>query len=146
MTRTNGQSPVVDTTTGSPARRAVLTEREIGFLASQRLGRIATVDPRGRPRLVATGFTVNGDRGTIELGGFNLAATRRVQDIRTNPHVSLIVDDVDDSGGTWEVRGVEIRGTAVFREPGTPSTVDRARSRNGWMELTPSYVRSWGLE
>lgn len=140
MTQHNGHS------TTASAQRATLTESEIAFLTGQRLGRIATVDPTGRPRLVATGFNVNAERGTIELGGFDLGATKRVEDIRTNPHVSLIVDDVDVSSGTWDVRGVEIRGTAVYHPAGTPSTLARNVSGGGWMELTPDYVRSWGLE
>lgn len=140
MTRHNGPSAT------ETARRTTLTEREITYLTGQRLGRIATVDPQGRPRLVATGFNVHPARGTIELGGFDLASTKRVEDIRTNPHVSLIVDDVDLSSGKWDVRGVEIRGTAVYHPAGTPSTLARNVSGGGWMELTPDYVRSWGLE
>jgi pyridoxamine 5'-phosphate oxidase family protein len=140
MTQHAGQS------TTASARRTTLTEWEVAYLSSQRLGRIATVDPRGRPRLVETGFNVHPTRGTIELGGFDLSSTQRVKDIRSNPYVSLIVDDVDLSSGTWDARGVEIRGTAVFHPVGTPSTLARSVSRGGWMELTPDYVRSWGLE
>ena len=139
MTHHNGQSAT------ESARRTVLTDAEIAYLTSQRLGRIATVDARGRPRLVATGFSVNAERGTIELGGFNLAVTWRVNDIRTNPHVSLIVDDIDDAAGRWTVRGVEIRGTAVFHAAGTPSAVAGHASGHGWMEITPTTIRSWGL-
>ncbi len=140
MTHHNGH-----TATETP-RRATLTEREIAYLTGQGLGRIATVDAHGRPRLVATGFNIHPERGTIELGGFDIGATKRVEDIRANPHVSLIVDDVDLSSGTWHVRGVEIRGTAVYHPAGTPSTLARNVSKGGWMELTPDYVRSWGLE
>lgn len=140
MTHHNGQSA-----TETP-RRATLTAHEVAYLNSQRLGRIATVDPRGRPRLVATGFNIHTERGTIELGGFDLGATKRMEDIRTNPNVSLIVDDVDRSSGSWHVRGVEVRGTAVYHPAETPSTLARNVSKGGWMELTPDYVRSWGLE
>ena len=144
MTQDNGRTTM--TPAESAGQRTVLTDREITFLASQRLGRIATVDPRGRPRLVATGFAVNAERGTIELGGFNLAITRRVEDIRTNPHVSLIVDDVDVTSGSWHVRGVEIRGTAAFHASGAPSALGGNVSRHGWMEITPYHIRSWGLD
>ena len=140
MTHHNGQSVT------ESARRTVLTDAEIAYLTSQRLGRIATVDAQGRPRLVATGFSVNAERGTIELGGFNLAITRRVNDIRTNPHVSLIVDDLDDAAGRWHVRGVEIRGTAVFHPASSPSSLSGDVSGHGWMEITPTSIRSWGLD
>lgn len=140
MAHHNGQSAT------KPARRTTLTDREIAYLRSQRLGRIATVDAHGRPRLVATGFSVNAERGTIELGGSNLAITRRVADIRTNPHVSLIVDDLDESASGWNPRGVEIRGTAVFHAPGTAPGLDGNAPGNGWMEITPTSIRSWGLD
>jgi pyridoxamine 5'-phosphate oxidase family protein len=125
--------------------RIVFTEREIAYLASRQLGRIATVDANGRPRVVATGFSVNPMCGTIELGGFNLASTRRVNDIRTNPHVSLIVDDKDDSAPGWVVRGVEIRGIARLHRSTPPSQLPPNLVEHGWMEITPTSIRSWGL-
>ena len=140
MAHDNGPS-----TTGF-AQRTSLTGREIAYLASQLLGRIATVDAHGRPRVVATGFSVNAERGTIELGGHRLGTTRRVRDIRTNPHVSLIVDDLDDSSAGWHPRGIEIRGTAVFHESGPAPALPGNLSGHGWMELTPTSIRSWGLE
>lgn len=127
-------------------QRAIFTEQEIAYLQSQRLGRIATVTPNGRPRLVATGYAVSPERGTIELGGYHLAGTRRVQDIRVNPHVSFIVDDIDDTAPGWVVRGVEIRGVARLHESGTPSRLPSGLVAHGWMEITPEKVRSWGLD
>jgi hypothetical protein len=45
---------------------AAFTEQQVAFLAGQRLGRLATVDDRGRPNLVTVGFRV--DRGRLGPG------------------------------------------------------------------------------
>lgn len=125
--------------------RSALTDREIAYLTSQHLGRIATVDAKGRPHVVPTGFAVNRERGTIELGGFNFNRLRRVRDIRQNPHVAFVVDDVEDPS-MWTARGVEIRGVATLHEGDTPSLLGSNLTANGWMEITPTSTRSWGLD
>src|SRR5690625_1876069 len=111
--------------------RTTLTDNEIAYLGSQRLGRIATVDTSGRPRVVPTGFVVNEDDGTIELGGHHFADTRRAGDIRQNPQVALVVDDILDPS-TWKVRGVEIRGTATVHEDEAPGALPKGMASGGW--------------
>jgi PPOX class F420-dependent enzyme/OxyR family protein len=125
--------------------RATLTDREIAYLSSQYLGRIATVDARGRPHVVPTGFAVNREQGTIELGGFNFHQLRRVRDIRTNPHVALVVDDVEDPS-MWTARGVEIRGVATLHDGDERSILGDNVTADGWMHITPTSTRSWGLD
>lgn len=125
--------------------RTTLTRNEVAYLASQKLGRIATVDPEGRPRVVPTGFAVNAERGSIELGGHSFDRTRRAADIRENPHVALVVDDIADPA-TWDVRGVDIRGTATLHNDEAPGTLPAGLASGGWMEIAISSVRSWGLD
>jgi pyridoxamine 5'-phosphate oxidase family protein len=112
--------------------------RRSRYLRSQRLGRIATVDPRGRPRVVPTGFRYNAETGTIDLSGANLASTRRYQDVQQNPHVAFVVDDLV-STDPWRPRAVHIRGTVTIHEPDDPS-------EEPWMRLTPTSVSSFGLD
>ena len=45
---------------------SVFTEAELEYLASQRLGRIATVGADGQPHVVPTSFRHNPDHDTIE--------------------------------------------------------------------------------
>lgn len=125
--------------------RTALSDREIAYLSSQYLGRIATVDAKGRPHVVPTGFAVNRERGTIELGGFNFNKLRRVRDIRQNPHVALVIDDVEDPS-MWTARGVEIRGVATLHESDEPSVLGERVTADGWMHITPTSTRSWGLD
>lgn len=132
-------------TKGNDMARTKLNNTEVAYLESQALGRIATVDPEGRPRVVPTGFAVNAERGTIELGGHDFGSTRRAADIRENPHVALVVDDIADPA-TWNVRGVDIRGKATLHDGEAPEALPAGFASGGWMEIAISSVRSWGLE
>lgn len=68
------------------------TEAELAYLRSQRLGRLATVTPASHPHQVPVGFRLNPD-GTIDIGGPNPNA-QRYRNIRKNPNVSFVVDDM----------------------------------------------------
>lgn len=128
----------------NPMARTIFTPAELEYLSSQRLGRIATVNAQGNPRVVPTGFAVNENRGTIELGGRDVARTRRAEDIRQNPEVALVIDDIDDPVH-WHVRGVSIRGVAALHPAGEQNSLPAPMSQRAWMEITPSSIRSWGL-
>ncbi|MDQ3656363.1 MAG: PPOX class F420-dependent oxidoreductase, partial [Chloroflexota bacterium] len=106
----------------------------------QRLGRIATVDPNGAPRVVPTGFRYNVETGTIDCGGIDLAATRRYRDVQSNPFVAFAIDDLA-STDPWRPRAVLIRGTA--------QTFDGNHATGGfkgaWMRITPTSISSLGI-
>lgn len=116
------------------------TEAEATYLRSQRLGRLATVDVDGAPQNNPVGFAVNDD-GTVDIGGRELAATRKFRNVARNPAVAFVVDDIA-STDPWRVRGVEIRGTAetvtVQRRPGSSLSGEVIR-------IHPQRVISWGL-
>ena len=86
-------------------------DAQINYLNSQRLGRLATVDANGSPQNNPVGFRYNPELGTIDIGGRNLAASRKFRNLSVNPHVAFVVDDIK-SVSPWEVRCLEIRGTA----------------------------------
>ncbi|AKG46081.1 PPOX class F420-dependent oxidoreductase [Streptomyces xiamenensis] len=116
----------------SPAERA--------YLATQRLARLATVDPAGRPQAKPVGFFAQVD-GTLLIGGQAMGASVKWRNLTVNPHLSLVVDDLA-SVTPWRVRGVEIRGIAqllvgeVDLGPGFSPEVIRVR---------PRRILSWGL-
>lgn len=90
------------------------TEAELEYLATQRLGRLATVAPDGTPQNKPVSFRHNAGTGTIDVGGYNMGASRKFRNVRAggaNGRVSLVVDDVA-SVSPWRVRGIEIRGDA----------------------------------
>ncbi|MCA1737877.1 MAG: LLM class flavin-dependent oxidoreductase, partial [Actinobacteria bacterium] len=87
----------------------VFTEAEIEYLRSQRLGRLATVNASGEPHVVPVGFRYNADLDTIDIGGHNLARSKKFRDAKRNGQVAFVVDDVLPP---WQARGVEVRGRA----------------------------------
>ncbi|MFF7993583.1 PPOX class F420-dependent oxidoreductase [Kitasatospora xanthocidica] len=118
------------------------TEKETAYLRSQRIGRLATVGPDGRPHNVPVGFRLNDD-GTIDVTGRDLARSRKYRDVAKHPAVSFVVDDI---AGTdpWVARGIEIRGEAVALPTGgrahNPNLADEL------IRITPARVVAWGVD
>lgn len=81
------------------------TERELEYLRSQRLGRLATVDENGAPQNNPVGFFVR-PHGIIDIGGGRMGASRKFRNVARNEHVAFVVDDLA-SVQPWHVRGVE---------------------------------------
>ncbi len=60
------------------------TDTEISYLASQRLGRLATIQPDGSPQVKSVGFRYNPKLSTIDVTGFNMAASQKFRNVRRN--------------------------------------------------------------
>jgi pyridoxamine 5'-phosphate oxidase family protein len=116
----------------------MFTEREVEYLESQRLARVATVAPDGQPDVAPVGFEFDGQ--VFYIGGRDPGRTRKYINVRAgNPKVALVVDDLE-SIQPWRPRGVRVYGLAelVQREgrfgPGV------------YMRITPSVSWSWGID
>jgi pyridoxamine 5'-phosphate oxidase family protein len=122
---------------------SAFTDREIAYLQGQLLGRLATVGADGTPHVVPVGYTLAVDRGTLEIGGIRLGASKKFRDIRRNPRVAFVVDDLE-SIDPWRPRGVEVRGRA--------ETFDEGGERFGegwdaaWIRVVPERIVAWGLD
>jgi PPOX class probable F420-dependent enzyme len=70
--------------------------------ATARVARFATVDENGRPHLVPIVFAVEGQRiyHVVDAKPKRTTALRRVENVRSNPRVSALVDHYDD--GDWD--------------------------------------------
>ncbi|QKT08744.1 PPOX class F420-dependent oxidoreductase [Gordonia sp. X0973] len=112
------------------------TESELAYLASQRLGRMATQKPNGTLQNSPVGFKVNAD-GTIDVVGYQMSDSRKYRNIVDNGRVALVVDDVA-SVNPWRVRCVEIRG----RGEAVPPTADAGAK----IRIHPTRVISFGLD
>lgn len=123
--------------------RTTFTPSEIAYLNTQILGRIATVDAGGAPRVVPTGFRYNPETGTVDLGGIDLAGTRRFQDVQTNPRVAIVIDDLA-STDPWRARSVRVRGIAEVFERGGEQI--RPGLGSAWMRITPTAISSSGVD
>jgi len=121
---------------------AVFTDSELAYLGSQRLGRLATVSPSGAPQNNPVGFTVNAQLGTIDIFGFNLAKSKKYRNVKANPNVAFVVDDLA-STNPWVVRGVEIRGVAeVLGGVAAPM----AQMGDDVIRVHPRRIISWGVD
>jgi len=88
-----------------------LTPAQIEYLATQRLGRLATTGADHKPHVVPTSFSYNAELGTVEVGGMHVATTKKFRDVQANPWAALVVDDLV-SADPWTPRMLEIRGRA----------------------------------
>jgi pyridoxamine 5'-phosphate oxidase family protein len=124
-----------------PDTSAGLSPEVVAYLATQRLGRLATVDRNGAPQNNPVGFRYNPGLGTIDIGGRNMGASRKFRNLATNPRVAFVVDDLA-SVQPWQPRMVEIRGHAeALRDqdygPGFSGEIIR---------VYPDRVISFGLD
>lgn len=122
----------------------VFTPAQIAYLKSQRLGRLATVDPSGQPHVVPVGFRYNAERGTIDIGGHGgFAKRKKFRDVQRNPHVAFVVDDLA-SINPWRARGIEIRGEVEVRQEGGQEIMPSFDPE--MFRIRPTHVASWGIE
>ena len=120
---------------------SAFTEKEIGYLRGQRLGRLATVNVKGEPHVVPVAFRYNEALDAIDIGGHNFARSKKYRDARDTGRAAFVVDDVLPP---WRARGVEVRGHAeVIGEgveeigPGFDADVIR---------IFPARIVEWGLD
>jgi pyridoxamine 5'-phosphate oxidase family protein len=118
------------------------TPEELGYLRSQMLGRLATVDPGGAPQANPVGFLLDEQAGQIVIGGMAMAKTRKFRNVGRNPKVAFVVDDIV-STDPWRVRGIEIRGEA---EALTDADPPRPGMSPELIRITPTWIGSWGID
>jgi pyridoxamine 5'-phosphate oxidase family protein len=110
----------------------VFTAAELKYLTRQGvLGRLATVGVDGAPHVMPVTFQI-GRHGTIVIGGFDLATTKKFRDVEQSGRAAIVVDDVRPP---WQPRGIEIRGPAHVRRAPEEAIVLEAR-----------HIVAWGLD
>ncbi len=85
------------------------------------MARLATQTRTGRIDLVPMTFAIEGDRlvTAIDHKPKTTTALKRLENIRANPEVSVIIDEYDD--GDWDqLWWVRLRGVATIIEPPDP--------------------------
>jgi pyridoxamine 5'-phosphate oxidase family protein len=119
-----------------------LNQTEIDYLAGQTIGRLATAQPDGTLQNSPVGFGYNADTGTIDITGFNMAASRKFRNVADNENVAFVVDDIY-STDPWRVRCLEIRGRA---EAIDPATDPEAHVDSPTIRIHPRRIISFGLD
>jgi pyridoxamine 5'-phosphate oxidase family protein len=116
------------------------TPEEIEYLQSQRLGRLATTNGKGDLHVVPVGFRYNPETDTIDIGGHNIASSKKYREAVRHGRIAFVVDDVLPP---WRPRFVEVRGTVqAFAEGG--ETIN-AQFASDMLRLTPTYIVSFGI-
>jgi pyridoxamine 5'-phosphate oxidase family protein len=121
---------------------ADLTDAQIAYLESQRLGRLATAGADGKPHVVPVSFRYNRETKTIDLGGMHVARTKRFRDVQANPYAAFVVDDLA-SIDPWTPRMVEMRGRVEAHESGGESL--GPGFAGGFLRLHLDKVNSYGV-
>ena len=113
---------------------SVFREAELRYLAGGRqLGRIATVGADGTPHVVPVAWIYNAVRDTIDVGGHELAETKKFRDVARSGRAAIVIDDLGDAE-EWHPRGVEVRGRGEAIAMPTPL-----------IRIHPERIVSWGL-
>jgi pyridoxamine 5'-phosphate oxidase family protein len=121
---------------------SVFTQAELEYLAAQPLGRLATAGPGGMLQNNPVGFKVDAAAGTIDIGGWNMGASRKFRNVAANGQVAFVVDDLV-SVQPWTVRGIEIRGHAeAITDAEPPQQFMSAEI----IRIHPRRIFSWGIE
>ena len=122
---------------------SAFTEKEIEYIRSQRLGRLATLRPDGMLQNAPVGFHYNAELDVIEIGGRAMSRSKKFRNIMQNPNVAFVVDDVLPP---WQPRFVEIRGTAEPVSSGGKALFSaNYEADDALIRITPRQIISYGL-
>ena len=130
---------------------AIFSEKEIEYVKSQHLARIATAamasskeeDESIQPDVVPVGFDFDDDY--FYVGGMNLLKSTKYKNVLQNNKVAIVIDDLK-SVDPWDPRGMKIYGTAdiVIRQGGY---MDRTGHSNPkYIRINPKKKWSWGID
>ncbi len=114
------------------------TDKELEYIQSQQLGRLAVVNEAGEPHVVPVGFRYNPELDTIDIGGHNMGQSKKFRDVARNSHVAFVIDDVLPP---WQPRGVEIRGLGEALPNGGESL-----GSGELIRITPNRIIGWGID
>ena len=120
---------------------SVFTDKELEYLAGQRLGRIATVGPDGQPHVVPTTFRYSPDHDAIEVGGLRMSQTKKFRDVQRTGRASIVIDDVLPP---WQPRMIEVRGTAAVIPEGGKAFGERFEDTI--VRIQPTRIVAVGID
>ena len=129
--------------------KSIFTQKEVEYLKSQRLARIATAaastEQKGsaQPDVVPVGFDFDGEY--LYVGGMNLLKSTKFRNVLKNNKVAIVIDDLK-SIDPWDPRGIRIYGTAdiVTRQGGYMEDTDHPNLQ--YIRVNPKKKWSWGVE
>jgi pyridoxamine 5'-phosphate oxidase family protein len=128
--------------------KSIFTQKEIEYLKSQRLARIATAtftqqEGSTQPDVVPVGFDFDGEY--LYVGGMNILKSTKFRNVLKNNKVAIVVDDLK-SIDPWDPRGIRIYGTAdiITRQGGYMEKTNHPNTQ--YIRVNPKKKWSWGVE
>ena len=126
----------------------MFSEKEIEYLKSQRIARIATAATRSpsagpvQPDVVPVGFDFDGEY--FYVGGINILKSRKYKNVLKNNKVALVIDDLK-TVDPWDPRGIRVYGTAdiVTRQSGYLERPPHPQA--DYIRIKPEKKWSWGI-
>lgn len=124
------------------------TDAERVYLATQPLGRLASVGPDGAPQIHPVAFWVNAGADTVDIGGPGLSGSQKFRNIQAEPRLSFVVDDLatpqQTIGADGQLgRGLEIRGRAEIRYGQRPLMEGFSTEI---LRIHPRRIIAWNLD
>jgi pyridoxamine 5'-phosphate oxidase family protein len=112
----------------------MFAEKELAYIKSLRLARIATVSSDGQPDVAVARFEFDGE--FFYVGGRTAEKTLKYKNVLAgNTRVALVIDDLAP-GDPPTARGIKIHGTAVALS---------SEERRAYLKITPVTHWSWGI-
>jgi pyridoxamine 5'-phosphate oxidase family protein len=118
------------------------TPKELEYLQSQRIGRLATINAAGELHVVPVRFRYHAEDDAIAIGGRFFGRSKKFRDMQGNPRVAFVVDDALGSG---QIRGIEIRGLAQVFTTGGQEQI-RPEADPEFIRILPTRIVSWGID
>jgi pyridoxamine 5'-phosphate oxidase family protein len=118
------------------------TDAERKYLADQPLGRLATIAGDGFPQNKPVGFHLNDELDTIDIYGMAMESSAKYHNVRTNPHVSFVVDSASGVGA-GHMHMLEIRGLA---EPTTMPEIADGHLSAGVIRIRPRRILAYNVD
>ena len=117
----------------------MFTDKEIAYIKSQPLARLATVAQDLQPDASPVSFDFDGE--VFLIMGRNLTATRKYINIdEGNTKVALVIDDLE-SINPWRPRGIRIFGIADIAEK-----EDDTPGQRPYIRVSPTISWSWNVD
>jgi pyridoxamine 5'-phosphate oxidase family protein len=112
----------------------LFTEKEMAYIKSQRLARVATVSTTLQPDVAPVGYRFDGEK--FFVSGYDITRTYKYKNVKGgNDLVAFVIDD-QPSVSPWVVRGIKIHGKAEITE----------MNGRAALIITPLRSWSWGIE
>jgi pyridoxamine 5'-phosphate oxidase family protein len=117
------------------------SEPEVQYLKSQRLARIATASPPGKPDVSPVAFEFDGTHFFVGSHSQEVfLSTKKYKNVRDgNKQVALVIDDLE-SVQPWKPRGMKVSGTAEIVDHNSMFGPGK------YLEIIPTATWSWGIK